>query len=254
MGIITDIQRFSVEDGPGIRTTVFFKGCNLDCVWCHNPETKSPLPLPRGAAAAEALRGREITAGELCGTLSRDIPFYTRSGGGVTFSGGEPLLQIDFLLECLRLCKGAGVHTAVDTAGDVPYSAFERILPDTDLFLYDIKLLDDASHHHYTGRSNARILGNFRRLHAVCGGENQPGLIVRTLLLPGVNDREEDFTAFARWLKDYPRIARVDVLPYHALGESKYRALGETYRFSGKKPPDETQTALFQTIVDNRSA
>jgi len=248
LGIITNIQRFSVDDGPGIRTTVFFKGCNLDCAWCHNPETKQPLPQPQIAGAA-ALCGSESTAAQLCETLLRDRPFYDRSGGGVTFSGGEPLLQLDFLCECLRLCKGARIHTAVDTAGDVPFSSFERILPDTDLILYDVKLLDDALHRRYTGRSNVRLLENLRRLHAACG---RTEIIIRTLLLPGINDSEDSFREFARWLKDFPNVARVEVLPYHAMGEGKYRAIGEEYRFAGRKPPDEAQTALFQRMIDDR--
>ena len=194
--MLFDIQRGSYVDGPGIRTTVFFKGCNLDCKWCHNPESKSAdrqmlfysdkctgcgkcvsvcpnkgkkcelcgkcaLFCPRDA---RKLCGREYGIEEVMRELLRDKCFYENSGGGVTFSGGECMLQIDFLSEILRECKTEGIHTAVDTAGNVPFSYFERILPFTDLFLYDIKAISAEKHKEGTGADNARILENAKRL------------------------------------------------------------------------------------------
>ena len=214
MGIITNIQRFSTEDGPGVRTTVFLKGCNLDCFWCHNPETKSPYPQQQVLRGRASLCGEEWSAGQICDAVRRDLPFYRRSGGGVTFSGGEPLLQPDFLLDCLQRCREVGIHTAVDTAGNVPWDYFERVAPYTDLFLYDIKLIDDDLHRRYTGVSNRRIIENLGKL-----GDVEAEVTVRTLLLPGINDNQAAYEAFAAFLSKYPFVKQVDVLPYHAMGE-----------------------------------
>jgi pyruvate formate lyase activating enzyme len=149
--IIFDIQRNSYVDGPGIRTTVFFKGCNLRCTWCHNPESQSPLPEMMQNAGMGTECGKRQAVGEVMKEICKDKAFYDASGGGVTFSGGECMLQIDFLEEILKRCKQAGIHTAVDTAGHVPFACFERILPYTDLFLYDIKCCDRDKHLTYTG-------------------------------------------------------------------------------------------------------
>ena len=246
-GLITDIQRFSVDDGPGIRTTVFFKGCNLDCVWCHNPETKNPQPQNRTVAGRSVTCGREISPAELAAVISRDAAYYRRSGGWVTFSGGEPLLQHEFLVECLKLCRENGISTAIDTAGYVPFDLFEPLLPFADLFLYDIKLMDEAEHIKHTGVSNALILENLRML--VNSGAN---ITVRTLLLPGVNDNAAYFEDFARFIAGFG-VKSVEVLPYHNFGESKYAQIGEEYKFAGRTAPDEKLTAQFRKIIcDNK--
>ena len=193
---IFDIQRCSFVDGPGIRTTVFFKGCNLRCAWCHNPESQSAHPemlyyrdkcvgcgkcrekCPNGlekcdlcgkcepycAADARRVCGKSYTVDEILGEVLADKPFYETSGGGVTFSGGECLLHPEFLRGLLQKCKENGLHTAVDTAGHVPFSAFEHVLPYTDLFLYDIKLMDTQAHRTYVGVENTLILENLARL------------------------------------------------------------------------------------------
>jgi len=243
VGLITDIQRFSVDDGPGIRTTVFFKGCNLDCVWCHNPETKNPYPQSRIVSGRTINCGREISPEELTAIISRDAAYYRRSGGGVTFSGGEPLLQHGFLVKCLRLCRENGINTIVDTAGYAPFDRFEPLLPFVDLFLYDVKLIDEAEHIKYTGVSNTLILENLRKL--VDTGAN---VTVRTILLPGVNDNAAYFLEFARFIAGFG-VKSVDVLPYHNMGESKYAQIGEEYKFSGRAAPDEKLTAQFREIV-----
>ena len=242
-GLITDIQRFSVDDGPGIRTTVFFKGCNLDCVWCHNPETKSPYPQNRTIAGRTVICGREITPRELVAIISRDAAYYRRSGGGVTFSGGEPLLQHRFLAECLKICRENGINTVVDTAGCVPFDLFEPLLPLVDLFLYDVKLMDEAEYIKYTGISNALILENLRML--INTGAN---VTVRTLLLPGVNDNTGYFEDFVRFIAGFS-VKSVEVLPYHSFGEHKYTQIGEEYKFPSGKVPDEKLTAQFREII-----
>lgn len=250
--MLFDIQRGSYVDGPGIRTTVFFKGCNLDCKWCHNPESKSAdrqmlfysdkctgcgkcvsvcpnkgkkcklcgkcaLFCPRDA---RKLCGREYGIEEVMRELLRDKCFYENSGGGVTFSGGECMLQIDFLSEILRECKTEGIHTAVDTAGNVPFSYFERILPFTDLFLYDIKAFSAEKHKEGTGADNARILENAKRL------SEKSKILFRIPVIGGFNDEETEMQKIADFLKDISH-EKVELLPYHALGEHKYRALGK---------------------------
>ena len=246
MGIITDIQRFSVDDGPGIRTTVFLKGCNLNCAWCHNPETKDPQPQKRTVAGRETVCGREVTPAELFEAVNKDAAYYRRSGGGVTFSGGEPLLQLGFLTECLKLCRDAGLHTAVDTAGFVGFGAFESVMPLTDLFLYDVKLIDDENHIKYTGVSNKPILENLGKLI-----KTGAKVTVRTLLLPGANDNDEYFARFAALMVEMG-VEKVDVLPYHGMGEGKYTQIGEEYRFGGRKAPDEKLTQRFREIIGER--
>ena len=262
-GMIFNIQRFSIYDGPGARTTVFFKGCNLRCKWCHNPESIPSKPqlefypdrcigcgkclevCPTGAQGvdaegahvidreacvncmkcvdtcyAEALVavGQRISAEELMEAVMTDVPYYQRSGGGVTFTGGECMVQHDFLKEMLRRLKAEGIHTAVDTAGNVPWRLFEEILADTDIFLYDVKAADPEVHRRLTGVENGLILENLRRL---CAAGKR--IWIRIPYIPGCNDKE--MPAIAALLEGLP-VERVEVMPYHRLGEGKYAALG----------------------------
>ena len=271
--VIFDIVRNSYVDGPGIRTTVFFKGCNLKCAWCHNPESQSPSPqllvygskcIGCGKCREKCPRGMEKCtlcgtcalfcpgdARELCGErmdlqkifqqILRDKPYYDASGGGVTFSGGECMLQIDSLEALLKLCKEAGIHTAVDTAGLVPFGYFERIIPYADLFLYDIKTIEEEKHRQYTGAENRQILENFKALL-----ERNCSLWVRIPVIPGVNDTEAEMAQIkALWAKR-PAPRKVELLPYHAMGSHKYEALGkEAQRFS---VPEETHVDNLRKI------
>ena len=249
--MIFDIQRNSFVDGPGIRTTVFFKGCNLRCRWCHNPESQSfykqmmfykdkctgcgkcrevcpnhlqscdfcgkcELYCP---ADARKVCGREYTPAEVFAEVIKDKAFYDNSGGGVTFSGGECMLQLDFLCEILEKCKSAGIHTAVDTAGNVPWESFEKILPFTDLFLYDIKAFGAELHRKGTGVSNELILENLKNL------SGRADIIVRIPVIGGYNDNDEEIRQIADFLKQI-KIIKAELLPYHAMGEHKYTALG----------------------------
>ena len=275
----------SVHDGPGIRTTLFLKGCPLRCLWCHNPEnlrtepslsyteklcvgcgacaTVCPHGVHRfengmhllqhnacvncGACIAECLTGalklygRTSTAEEAAQLLLEDADFYRQSGGGVTFSGGEPLLQSAFLREVMQLLKAHGVHIAVDTCGAVPWSAFEDVLPYADLFLYDIKHLDPEMHKKGTGAGNERILENLRRLH-----EAGAPVEIRTPVIPGYNDAEETLLQIAEILKPYGNIACWRLLPYHSMAKGKYQALGMDYPMPETEMPDNKQMRALQ--------
>lgn len=243
---IFNIQRFCTDDGPGIRTTVFFKGCNLRCAWCHNPESQSAAHEWLFDAAkctgcgrcagispsdtdffcyhgAREACGKDYPVGELLAEVMKDAPFYESSGGGVTCSGGECMLQIDALEAFLKACKEKGLHTAVDTAGDVPYAYFKRVLPYTDLFLFDIKCLDSQKHEMFTGVPNGRILDNL-----ACLLSSGARVWVRIPVIPTVNASEDEMHAVKALLDTLPPVLRVELLPYHALGEHKSTKLGKT--------------------------
>ena len=252
--VLFDIEHSSYVDGPGIRTTVFFKGCNLRCAWCHNPESQSPKPemlfyknkctgcgkckekCPNHLESCELcgkctlycphdareICGKEYTVDEVVREILKDKAFYEASGGGVTFSGGECMLQIDFLEDLLKECKKNGIHTAVDTAGHVPFGCFERILPYTDLFLYDVKCFDSEKHKQYTGLGNELILENLKRLLAT-----DKSLWIRIPIIPTVNDTEEEIRSIRSFLLSCGTPEKVELLPYHAMGEHKYAAIGK---------------------------
>lgn len=262
---ITNIQRGSLHDGPGVRTTFFFQGCNLRCAWCHNPETIPSEPvLMRYAnrcigcgtcrevcgnglrtkdctrcgictescpAEARVFSGQTMTLDELTETALREKRFYGTSGG-VTCSGGEPMLQVGFLEEFLRSLKEHGIRTAVDTAGHIPWTAYERILPYTDLFLVDFKIADERKHREYTGVSRVLIAENLRNF-ADCGRE----VWIRMPIVPGVNDTAEDVLAAGAELDAIGFSGRVELLPFHRLGQGKYDALGLPYRFADTDAP-----------------
>ena len=276
-GILTDIQRFSVHDGPGIRTVMFFKGCPLRCKWCQNPETQKladrilynpALCIGCGACiracpkhaidpeTGEYDRSRCTACGscvETCYAGARTIPgakwtladarkaaladqiFYRKSGGGVTLSGGEVTMQPEFALALLEALQIEGVHTAIETCGACSLQTMLRFLPLTDLFLYDVKLMDPARHRSYTGGDNEQILQNLREL-----GARRANLIIRVPLIPGVNDSEEN-------LRQTGLLARevgaweLHLLPFHQLGEGKWDNLGMPYECRSCQPPSEAQ-------------
>lgn len=237
--LISDIKRFAVHDGPGIRTTVFFKGCPLKCIWCHNPESidfkpqiafyeskcigcgacqKADFTTEECLGAAKVLYGKEVTVEELLPKLLEDSAFYANSGGGVTLSGGECLCQADFCMALLKRLKQEGIHTAVDTCGFVSKAAIEKVAPYTDIFLYDIKAIDEAVHIQCTGQSNQQILENLKHLDGI--GKD---IEIRIPYVPGWNsDQIEKIAAF---LSDFQHITKIRVLPYHNYAGSKYTAL-----------------------------
>ncbi len=267
-GIVSDIMRYALHDGPGIRTTVFFKGCPLQCQWCANPESQSPSPefvffmnkclmcnacvdcCEQNAIAldgrgfrqidrtlcnfcgkcvaqcyAEVLRlvGRTMTEGEVIAEVLKDRDFYRQSGGGVTFSGGEPLRQPVFLEACLEACRRNNLHTVVETAGLTSWNTIKKLLHLVDLFLYDLKVVENASHKAFTGVSNKRILDNLKKL-VTCHD-----VIIRMPMIPGVNDRGNAWQATMAFIKELPWRGQIDLLPYHHLGVGKYAALNRVY-------------------------
>ncbi len=244
MGIVFNIQRFAVQDGPGIRTTVFLKGCPLSCWWCHNPEGMDPKPQRmvrkrtlRGRVFEEEEEvGKEMEVAEVLSILHRERVVMEESGGGVTFSGGEPLMQPDFLRDLLKAARNEGFHTAVDTSGFAPAKHLEQILPFTSLFLYDIKGMDDRIHKQYTGVSNQVILENLKFL-----SESGSRIQIRIPLLKGINDSEKNINETILFLKSLYEIEQIDLLPYHPTGQSKYQRFGLKYRLPEQEEMTEEE-------------
>jgi len=278
-GVIFDIQRFAIHDGPGIRTLVFMKGCPLRCWWCQNPEGLSTskslgyfeyrciqskrciptcpthalsfdgdgLHINRAAcnecamcvevcpSGALSMAGREMDAEELVAEIEKDILLFDNSGGGVTFSGGEPLFQPAFLRESLAQCKLRGISTALETSGYTSPKVFESIIDNVDLFLFDLKLLDDEEHRKYTGVSNRIIKRNLMTLVA---RRREEDLVLRFPVITGINDTEKNVEEFLSFVRGLKRIKRVDLLPYHDVSE-KYRRLGLAYKMTTRTAPSE---------------
>ena len=230
-GRIFNIQRFSIHDGPGIRTIVFFKGCYMRCAWCSNPESQEYEIQTLIEGEREKIVGRDVTVDEIMPELLADTVYYRRSGGGITLSGGEVLCQADFAAELLRKCHENGLHTAIESAASSSFDKIEKLLPHLDLFLMDIKHADPVKHKEFTGFDNTRILDNAMRV-AKSGVE----LIIRTPVVPGFNDTEEEIRAISKIARSLPGVKEHHLLPYHRLGEDKYKGLGRNYAFKGVEP------------------
>lgn len=288
-GILFDIQKFSIHDGPGIRTAIFLKGCSLHCFWCHNPESIHPSPqvmffpdkcigcrqcvqaCPNQAHSDEngsrifqrplciscgkcaevcpsgalILSGKEMTSAEVLEEIEQDLLFYRTSSGGATFTGGEPLLQADFLREVLQGCKERKIHTAIETAGNVPWEAYEKVLPYTDLFLHDIKVMDSAKHREATGAHNMLCLENIRRL-AAAGAD----IRIRVPVISGFNDTPEDMTAVRDFTDSLSVRPPVELLPFHRMGLTKYQGLGQTYPAEKLDIPLEEKIQALRNIFN----
>lgn len=272
---IFDIERNSFVDGPGIRTTVFFKGCNLKCKWCHNPESQAPekeMMLYKDkcigcgkcrevcpnhlkkcdfcgkcelfcAADARRICGKEYTVDEVLSEILKDKSFYETSDGGATFSGGECMLQIDFLCELLKKCKENGIHTAVDTAGNVPWKYFEFIIPYTDMFLFDVKCISENLHIAGTGASNRLIIENLTTLSSVFKGS----IFIRIPVIGSFNDTKEEMNKIKEFLNNI-NFDKIELLPYHNMGNNKYTTLNRV--LPDYIVPDKNKMDKFQKIFE----
>ena len=276
-GLVFDIKKFAVDDGPGIRTTIFLKGCPMRCLWCHNPEGQTFAPellyrykkcircgecvkicpnqvlflagkkltinreicsvceacaenCPSGALE---ISGKKLSVNEVMREIDKDTAFYDESRGGITISGGEPLLQLDFTTAILGECRKRNIHTAVDTCGYASPKTIEKIKDKVDLFLYDLKIMDNAKHRKYTGKSNRPILRNFKTL-----AQNGNTILVRLPLIPGINDDRKNIQETADFILLHG-IERINLLPYHRAGIEKYRNLGKRYKLNSIRPPSE---------------
>jgi len=237
-GLIFDIRRFSVHDGPGIRTTVFLKGCPLSCWWCHNPESREPVPesfvrhmkLDDWPVSVGETAGTWMTPGEVVMETLKDRVFFDESHGGVTLSGGEPLFQPQFLLEVLKRLQAEGIHTAVDTCGYTGEEEFRSIIPYTDLFLFDLKHYDPEEHYRYTGVSLTPILQNLQIL--ILSGKP---VILRLPVIPGINDNPESVVnSLTNLIKSSERpLPLVHLLPYHVTARNKYQRFGKENHMKG---------------------
>ncbi|MEE9573853.1 MAG: glycyl-radical enzyme activating protein [Candidatus Neomarinimicrobiota bacterium] len=221
-GIIFDIKKYAIHDGPGIRTTVFLKGCSMECQWCHNPESKNfgieefVVKNRVKKSNKHEIVGYEISVDEVMEKIEKDRVFYDESNGGVTFSGGEPLLQINFLLELLKSCKKSDIHTVVDTSGEAGWKDFEKIQNYADLFLYDLKIIDDDLHKKYTGISNKRAHDNLMKL--IVGGNN---VELRIPLIPDITDTESNINDIGNYIFNLIKIPAVTLLAYNPLNRDK---------------------------------
>lgn len=241
-GLIFNIKRYAIHDGPGIRVTFFMKGCPLGCWWCHNPEGISPKlqevervdRIGEKQFTVTETVGKYYTAEELLQIVQKDMVFIEESGGGVTFSGGEPLIQAGFLAEALKVFRREGIHTTVDTSGYAQRTVIDKIIPLTDLFLFDIKHLDPEKHKKYTGVSNEIILDNYN--YILKKGKN---VIIRIPIIPGFNDDNEQLNALRDFVDSQhgTKIQRVDLLPYHKIGSSKYRKFNLEYKMLDVEQP-----------------
>ena len=231
-GRIFNIQRFSIHDGDGIRTIVFLKGCFLRCKWCCNPESQSKEVETLIEKGKPKIVGRDVTVDEIMPEILSDLPYYRRSGGGVTLSGGEMLFQPEFALDLLQACKANGLNTAVESTAFAPFETIKRLLPYIDTFLMDIKHVDGEKHKRFTGVDNALILENARKL-AISGTH----LIIRTPVIPGFNDTPEEIRAISKFAATLPGVKEHHLLPYHRLGQDKYAGLGRNYELDGITPP-----------------
>ncbi len=241
-GTIFSIEEFAVNDGPGIRTTVFLKGCPLHCVWCHNPEGISPEPQYMMKKDETTVCGYRITADELASRLLKNKEIYSLNKGGVTFTGGEPLLQYGFLLNVLRKIKPE-IHTAIETSGFASEEVFREVLPLLDLVLFDVKHTDPAIHKKYTGVDNQLIRKN---LECLCSSGKD--FVIRIPLIPGINDTKENMLAVLDIIRDAKSLQRVEILRYHKMAGAKYSMIGKEYNppFDPEMPP-----RVYNVFEDN---
>lgn len=293
-GLVFNIQRFSLHDGPGIRTVVFMKGCPLRCIWCSNPESQSEYPeisfleirclgynecglcirkCPKGAikqgekgkikierelcnncgkcvdacvSKALNLIGQHVSVENVMRIMEEDDNFYVRSQGGITISGGEPLMQADFVSDLLSKCNQFGISTAVETSGYGSKKAIEKICSKSDLIFYDIKHMDSIIHKNFTGVGNELILEN---ISFIAHNFPNKSIIVRTPIIPGFNDSEKNIELILNFISQIKNVLDFELLPYHRFGEPKYAQLGRVYNLTNLRPPSKERMEILKNII-----
>lgn len=245
-GRIFDIQRYSIHDGIGVRTIVFFKGCALRCKWCCNPESQSFEIETMTVGGKQKVMGQDITAGEVLDVVKKDMPYYSRSGGGITLSGGECLLQPDFAAALLMGAKEMGVSTAIESMGYAKWESIQKLLPYLDTYLMDIKHTDPDKHKEWCGRENTMMLENAMRV-AMSG---QCELIIRVPVIPGFNDTVDELTKIAKFAQALPGVSQIHILPYHNYGQGKYEGLGRDYPMGRAALPDNQKMEKFKAAIE----
>lgn len=254
-GVIFDLKKYSLHDGPGIRTTVFFKGCPLKCWWCHNPESRNPNPqkmksgnrkskYSERCSDDEILVGKEVSVEEIMTEIKKDILFYDESSGGVTFSGGEALMQPQFLMQLLIECKKIDLHTTVDTTGYASYEIFEKINPYVDLYLFDLKIIDSQKHKKYTGVDNFLILENLEKLNL-----NGTNIRIRLPLIPDITDTNENIESTAKTISNL-NFKSIDILPFNEIGKSKYPRLEMENRLEEAKVQSDEKIKNIEKLFE----
>ena len=245
-GRIFDIQRFSVHDGPGIRTIVFFKGCYLRCAWCCNPESQEYEIQTMLQGGKQKTVGRDVTVSEVLDEVEKDRIYFWRSGGGITLSGGEATAQPEFAHALLVCAKDRGINTCIETTGFAEWSIYEKILPYLDTVLLDIKHIDSSKHHRFTSQPNERILENAKKM--VEAGAN---VIVRVPVIPTFNATAEEIEAIAEFAKSID-IKKMHLLPYHSFGSDKYAGLGRDYTLKNISTPANEEMLNFKAAVEKK--
>ena len=241
-GRIFDIQKFSIHDGPGIRTIVFLKGCRLRCRWCCNPESQRFEIENMTVDGKTKVIGRDVTVEEVMAEVMKDMPYYRRSGGGLTLSGGEALCQPEFAVSLLRAAKDRGLNTAMESTGCADFSVISEYLAYLDHYLMDIKHMDSEKHKAFTGQPNGLMLENAAKIAALGACE----LVIRVPVIPTFNDTEAEISAIGRFAASLPGVKKLHLLPYHRLGQDKYAGLGRNYLLPDLVPPTEEK---MQTLL-----
>lgn len=249
-GRIFDIQRYSIHDGAGIRTIVFLKGCALRCQWCCNPESQSFDIETMIVGGKPKVIGRDVTVREVMETVRRDMPYYGRSGGGLTLSGGESLLQPEFAAALLRGAKDMGITTAMESMGFAKFDVIKKILPWLDTYLMDIKHMDPEKHEKFTGRKNILMLENAKKI----AESRECELIIRVPVIPGFNDSEEELLAIAAYADSLPGVAQIHILPYHKYGEGKYEGLNRPYLLKDAPMLPDGKMERLKALVEEKTA
>lgn len=245
-GRIFDIQRFSVHDGPGIRTIVFLKGCPLRCRWCCNPESQEFHVQEMTLAGKTKIVGRDVTVAEIIEEVERDRAYYARSGGGMTLSGGESLCQPEFATSLLRAAKENGINTAMESTGFADYSIIEKYLPYLDVYLMDIKHINSDKHKEFTSRPNELILENARKI-----AKNAKKLIIRTPVIPTFNATPEEIRDIAEFARSLETVEEMHLLPYHRIGSDKYAGIGREYSMKNIEPPSKELMNELLAVVQS---